>query len=221
MVKWSRWMVLGVAMVLGACATVDKEAVKSQTTGKRLVVASALDHQVNLQWIGTTALNNESQTIEKSEWNLPTAFHQGLQRELEAGGRFTRVTLIHSLGADRQALLAAAGREADVALVLTPGTTVEPLYSTGRTIRGFGVFQRSVFGARLHSLPHVVIKAELVDLKTSQPIAAFTAQTHEIKEYSLDSGATLANDKAQMVRDSLTRQLVTAHSQMLRGFGFE
>lgn len=221
MLKWSRWMVLGMALVLGACATIDKEAVKSQTAGKRLAVASALTHQVNLQWIGTTVLNNESQTIEKAEWNLPTLLHDRLQRQLETSGRFSGVTLTHQVGADRQALISAAGKEADVALLLTPDAAVEPLYNTSRTIRGFGVFQRSVFGARLHSLPHVVVKAELVDLKTSQSIAAFTTQTYEIKEYSLGSGAVIADDKVQMVLDSLTNQMGASTDQMLKKFGIE
>lgn len=221
MLKWSRWMVLGMALVLGACATIDKEAVKSQTAGKRLVVASALTHQVNLQWIGTTALNNESQTIEQPEWNLPTMFHEDLKSQLDASGRFSGVTLTHQVGADRQALLLAAGKEADVALLLTPGVVVEPLYNTSRAMRGFGVFQRSVFGARLHSLPHVVVKGELVDLKTAQPIAAFTTQTYEIKEYSLGSGAVMEDSKEQMVRDSLTNQMGVSTGLMLKKFGIE
>jgi len=219
--RWSRWLVLGLAVVMGACATVDKEAVKTQTQGKSLVVASGLSSQLDLKWIGLTVLNNEIQTVDAADWELPALFHQALQRQLQASGRFSGVTLVHQPGADRPALLAAAGKDTDVALLLTPGTAGDPIYQTSQNIRGFGVFQRSALRILLHSLPHVVVKGELVDLKTGQPLGDTLTQTFEIREHSLITGPVISEDKQPMVRESLTKQMEPAATQLLKNFGIE
>jgi hypothetical protein len=221
MLGWSRWLVLGLALVMGACATVDKEAVRTQTQGKSLVVASGLNSQLDLKWIGLTVFNNEIQTVEAADWALPAQFHQALQRQLEATGRFSGVTVVHQPGADRSALLTAAGQDADVALLLTPGSAGDPIYMTNQYIRGFGVFQRSALGILLNSLPHVVVKGELVDLKTAQPLGDTLTQTFEIKEHSLIKGPVISEEKRPMVRESLTKQMDPAAAQMLKNFGIE
>ena len=95
------------------------------------------------------------------------------------------------------------------------------MYQTNQVMRGLGVFQRSALGLKANSLPHAVIKAELIDLRTAETVATYTTKSFEFQAYSLGSGANIESDKAEMVQQSLTRLTDKASDELVKAFGFQ
>lgn len=220
MKRWAIWLSIITAVALGGCATFDTAAIQSQTKGKRIVVSSLVNSKLSLAWVGTTAFNVEKQALEKPEWQLPDRFVQHLIRQLQASDRFSAVTLSMDTQADRNQILKTPASEADLVLILSNGSTVDPLYSTNHMLHGFGVYQRTAFGIKMHSLPHAVIKAELVDLQSGKTIAEHTTASFEIRDHALGEGAAINADKTDMVQQSLIQLTNMASTDIVKTFGF-
>lgn len=214
------WSILLIVLLLGGCATIDTTAVKSRTEGKKLAVASTVDSKLTLLWVGTTAFNIEQQVVNKPELGLPDALAQHVVKKLQASGRLANVSISPTKTTDRSEIIKSVGSESDLVLVLSNGIAPDPLYQTNQVMRGFGVFQRSALGMKLNSLPHAAIKAELIDQRSGETIAAYTTSSFELQQYSLGSGAAIDADKIDMVQQSLTRLTDQASSELLKAFGF-
>lgn len=215
------WSFLGLALLLGGCATVDTAAVKSKTEGKNLVIVSTVDSKLTLLWVGTTVFNIERQEAYKPEWKLPESFNQQVLAKLKASGRLARVEASTASTGDRNEIVKSNAPLADLALVLSNGTIGDPVYQTNQVMKGFGVFQRSALGLKANSLPHAVIKAELIDLRTAETVAEYTTKSFEFQTYSLGSGANIESDKVEMVHQSLTRLTDKASDELVKAFGFQ
>lgn len=135
------------AAMLAGCETLQPDAVKAQTQGKSLVVASMLGPKVKLQWIGTTAFNNEYGVISPDTWDLDGKAQAVAVEALRATGRYARVVGVAGAkrGADGTPRLP-EGAQADFVIVIAPASPGDPLFGTNQSLEGFGVVQRTFMG---------------------------------------------------------------------------
>jgi hypothetical protein len=138
---------LGLAAMLAGCETLQPDAVKAQTQGKSLVVASMLGPKVKLQWIGTTVFNNEYGEISPDTWDLDGKAQTAGVDALRVTGRYARVAGVAGVqrGADGAPRLP-TDTQADVVIVITQASHGDPLFGTNQGLAGLGVVQRTFMG---------------------------------------------------------------------------
>ena len=131
--------------ILSACAALDirRSVPESASTGiQKVGVISILGDKFNLTHIGTTIFNNQSSTLDVSNWKIDdTAIHYAV-KHLESTGQYSPTSLGSNFS-DADSMFAAAQKMGlDTLITIVPsGYDNAPHYAPG-----YGLHRRTFFG---------------------------------------------------------------------------
>lgn len=215
-----------VAAGLSACATVDQAAVRGAAKGKSLAIVATVDSTLQLSWIGTTVLNNETSTIERPEWGLASLAVKETETALNNGGRFKSVKALE-LGAisREEALKHPDAQSADLIVVIAPSVGADFVAMFEVPLKGLGVRQRSAFGLPPYSTAYASLKAELIETKTGAQVVQvnetsikmITDKVHG--RAALDKGAVLKPAMEPLVQEDMKTTVSAAVKSLIQRLG--
>lgn len=216
--KWLLAMFLGVVALLGGCATVDPEAIRSQIAGKSLVIVTTLPDELSLSWVGTTFANNEFATVKNGAWTIPAWIERRAVSLLRDDGRRVRALVIKP---DSHAeLLTLVDPEKEILLFIQAGYGPDKVFERPPYLKGVGVRQHSSFGLKPASATYVKLIGSLRDARSMKELAYVSAESFQRLPFvALDKGPAMYSQWEPGVRDSVQSQIDTVVFELLSQLG--
>lgn len=219
--RWVGWVWLMAVWFLGGCATsVDPATVRTAVGDKAIALVVTVPNELNLSWVGTTPLNNESAKLVSAEWPVRTWIEEQVVTQLRQSGdgRSVRVLVLQpgeQIGMDR---LIDPSKE--LALLVSAGYGPDAVFNRPPYVSGVGVRQHSSFGFAPASASFVRLDGFLRDM-TRQDVA-FVASSESFQRLpyvALGKGPVLNPSVEQSVRDSVRSQISAVVFDLLARFG--
>jgi hypothetical protein len=207
------------ASIFSGCATIDRDAIQSKTTGKSILVASNIQPSLTLLWIGTTVFNNEHGEYVSPDLRLNEVVRDIANSVLFSEKRYHQVEVIERLDRASEGFLHNLKGKADFLILIENGTSPDIIFKTNQSITGVGVLQRSMFGNKPRTLVYAALKAEMFDLRNAESLGTKTHLEFMDTATPLDPGPTIPARALEQIKDSATTRTQGAVLILLRAFG--
>jgi len=186
-----KYLAIATAVVVAtACATLDPQAVQTQTRGKSIAVVSALGSNLSLKWVAT-AFTSEEGEIPVPAWEIDEMATKTVSTMLLATQRYSTVTVYKGISRVENAVpQLPTGAQADYLLLIERHTrgNPDPMFGSSDSFGGLGIAQRSLLGMVLPRKAHVGISIELFDLTAGKSMGSVNEFEHWPTTVELKSG---------------------------------
>jgi len=180
------------ALTLTGCSVQTKQVPTSPAT--KVTVAVNLPNKLQLDTIGTTIFNNKSMSVNVPGTPLATRVRSIVDKHISNSGKSTLVRSNGSLDSEvlikRNGWTGKADPEdmatltnkakalgANLLVIVSGATEVEPFYGTTGSINNIGVLQRSVFGIK-NSTSFSLLYITVIDTSTGTQLSSYRLLTN-------------------------------------------
>lgn len=194
-----------IAVIVAGCASVNPQAVQSQTRGKTIAVASALGPELNLNWVGTTILNNEFGTRPVPNWGIDEQAAIYVSQALTSGQRYAAVNVLQGVSRKGNAVpVLPVGTSADFLLLIEQDDGGDPIWGTNQSFKGLGIAQRTFMGLEPPAHGYVAVTIELFDMLKGTTLGSSWDFAAWPIDFRLSSGgkASMTAIRVPLVKDS-------------------
>ena len=202
---WGWLFLTSMALIVAGCASIDPQAVQSQTRGKTIAVASALGPELNLTWVGTTIFNNQFGTRPVPDWRIDEQVAIYVSQSLTSGQRYAAVNVLQGVSRKGNTVpVLPAGTTADFLLLIEQYDADDPIWNTNQSFKGLGIAQRTFMGLAPPAHGHVGVTIELFDMLKGASVGRSSEFENWPINFRLSSGGTasLTTSPAPLVKDS-------------------
>lgn len=171
-----RWQSIALScIILVGCASngnMDPTAVKAETQGKSIAVASLVGTQLHLKSVGTTIFNIEEGVVDVTSWTLDEVVLNSATSSLLQTGRFGAVSSLRGVSRNRDEVpKMPEGANVAYLLLFENVRGEDPMFLTREYFEGIGVAQNSFLGVAGATNAYVWIKASLFDIAAGKLVS--------------------------------------------------
>lgn len=188
------------AITLAGCATIDPQAVRTQTQGKTISIASTLGQDLELKWVGTTMFHNEYGLVSVPTWSIDEVAVNAVSSALQATGRYAAINKVGNIKRIGEAMpILPPHSKSDYLILIERRHGGDPMFATNQSFQGIGIAQRTFMGILgPQTRAYISLQLELFDVAMAKSMGTRGAFDHWQITQKLKSGGSYdwTNDKS-------------------------